>query len=114
MQLSISSPKFYKPTLNPIAYWSKERVFNFIEEHGIKRHPFYDRGFERIGCMPCIFARKNELMYMPKKYKERLRQLEKEVSEHIGQEAFMFHPNKDKFIDTPLLFTYEDLFPEKN
>lgn len=35
----------------PILEWSKQDVFDFLEgEH----HPHYDKGFDRVGCFPCL------------------------------------------------------------
>ena len=111
---SVTKPSFKIPTLYPIAYWKKQEVFDFLESHNIKKNPLYDLGFERVGCMPCVFARKHELMFMPDKYKKRLRELEAAVSKVSKGEGKMFHPNKDKFIDTPLLFSFDDLFGDIN
>jgi 3'-phosphoadenosine 5'-phosphosulfate sulfotransferase (PAPS reductase)/FAD synthetase len=47
----------YRPILN----WTVEDVFAMHRKHGIKPNPLYSQGMGRVGCMPCIHARKDEL-----------------------------------------------------
>jgi len=105
--------KFLIPTLFPIAFWSVEKVFAYIEEKGVKINPLYRKGFRRVGCMPCVNANKYELLYLPKKYRDRLEALEKAIAKQIRQRAFMFHPKKgQKYLREKLLFEIEELFED--
>ena len=45
----------------PILKWLHEDVFALAKRHGIKPNPLYLQGCSRVGCMPCIHARKSEL-----------------------------------------------------
>ncbi|MBM7341664.1 phosphoadenosine phosphosulfate reductase family protein [Pantoea coffeiphila] len=45
----------------PILDWMHEDVFAIAKRHGIKPNPLYLQGCSRVGCMPCIHARKSEL-----------------------------------------------------
>lgn len=45
----------------PIAFWGWNAVFWMHERHGIKPNPLYGLGAHRVGCWPCIHARKDEL-----------------------------------------------------
>ncbi len=45
----------------PILHWTHEEVFAIAKRHGIKPNPLYMQGCSRVGCMPCIHARKSEL-----------------------------------------------------
>lgn len=45
----------------PILKWTHEEVFAMAKRHGIKPNPLYLQGCSRVGCMPCIHARKSEL-----------------------------------------------------
>lgn len=45
----------------PILKWTHEEVFAMAKRHGIKPNPLYQQGCSRVGCMPCIHARKSEL-----------------------------------------------------
>lgn len=45
----------------PIFTWTAQQTFDLHVKHGIARNPLYDRGFTRVGCMPCINCKKDEL-----------------------------------------------------
>jgi 3'-phosphoadenosine 5'-phosphosulfate sulfotransferase (PAPS reductase)/FAD synthetase len=103
MRETFNRKAFYIKTLQPIVYWSTEKVFQYIEENGLKPNPLYNQGYKRVGCYPCIFANKAELQMLDGKYLARLRNLEKEVSEKIGKTAKFFTTEKEKFLkDTKL------------
>ena len=100
---------FFVKKLYPIAYWSEDKVFEYIKEKGLEINPLYKKGFKRVGCMPCIYDRKS-LIYMPEKYKKRLRELERKVSNKIGKDVKFFPPDVDKFLVQDILFSLDDLF----
>lgn len=52
-------------TVNPILHLSREQVFEQLEFYGISPNPLYALGFDRVGCFPCILARKDELALLP-------------------------------------------------
>ena len=54
----------------PLADMSTEDVFSMLIKYGIKRNTLYDLGFSRVGCMPCINARKEEIRLMAKLFPE--------------------------------------------
>jgi phosphoadenosine phosphosulfate reductase len=39
--------------VNPLADWSEEDVWRYIERHGLPYHPLHDQGYSSIGCEPC-------------------------------------------------------------
>ena len=39
--------------MNPLARWSEEDVWNYIEENNLPYNPLYARGYPAIGCVPC-------------------------------------------------------------
>jgi phosphoadenosine phosphosulfate reductase len=39
--------------VNPIAFWTKDDVWNYIRENNLSYHPLYDTGYESLGCRPC-------------------------------------------------------------
>lgn len=45
----------------PIAFWEWNAVFGMHERHGLRPNPLYAKGASRVGCWPCIMARKAEL-----------------------------------------------------
>ncbi|HVY68631.1 MAG TPA: phosphoadenylyl-sulfate reductase [Verrucomicrobiae bacterium] len=42
--------------LNPMATWSREKVWQYIHDHKIPYNPLHDRGYRSIGCWPCTRA----------------------------------------------------------
>lgn len=45
----------------PLIAWTEEDVIAIHKRHGVKPNPLYLRGAQRVGCWPCIFARKAEI-----------------------------------------------------
>jgi 3'-phosphoadenosine 5'-phosphosulfate sulfotransferase (PAPS reductase)/FAD synthetase len=45
----------------PLIAWTEEMVIEIHARHGLRPNPLYLRGASRVGCWPCIFARKNEI-----------------------------------------------------
>lgn len=56
----------------PILKWSAQDCFDMHRKHGIKHNPLYEQGMGRVGCMPCIHARKDELLEIGKRFPEEL------------------------------------------
>ena len=66
----------------PIFDWSAQQVIDYILENGQSPNPLYKQGASRVGCYPCIFARKAELKIFAKdnRYVQRLIGLERDVN----------------------------------
>lgn len=62
-------------TVHPIIDWKTEDVISYIKEHG-PLNPLYENGSVRVGCYPCIHARKSELASMPDWAWDRLKRYE--------------------------------------
>lgn len=58
----------YRPILN----WTADDVFAMHKRHDVKPNPLYTQGMGRVGCMPCIMARKGELAEIQKRFPEEL------------------------------------------
>lgn len=56
----------------PILQWTAEQCFEMHKKHGIKHNPLYEQGMGRVGCMPCIHARKDELLEISKRFPEEI------------------------------------------
>ncbi len=39
--------------INPLAGWTRARVWEYIREHDLPYNELHDRGYPRIGCQPC-------------------------------------------------------------
>ena len=56
----------------PILSWSAEEVFDFHIRHGVRWNPLYENGMTRVGCMPCISCRKDELRAIVTRFPEQI------------------------------------------
>ena len=45
----------------PIIDWTEEQVIAMHTKHGLPPNPLYLQGASRVGCFPCIYARKAEV-----------------------------------------------------
>lgn len=67
----------------PLLRWSVQDVLEIHNRHAVKVNPLYQRGHNRVGCYPCIFATKEEIALIAQNSPERIdeiRQLEAEMS----------------------------------
>ena len=39
--------------INPLAEWSEDEVWSYIEKQNLPYNPLHDRGYPTIGCVPC-------------------------------------------------------------
>jgi len=39
--------------INPLAYWDRTDIADYIDTHALPRHPLVAGGFPSIGCVPC-------------------------------------------------------------
>lgn len=61
----------------PILDWTAEDCFSMHRKHGIKHNPLYEQGMGRVGCMPCINCRKDELLEISKRFPEAIERIAK-------------------------------------
>jgi len=84
----------------PILDWTAADCFAMHKKHGIKHNQLYEMGMGRVGCMPCINCRKDELLEISKRFPEeieRIRQWEdavKQASKRLGA-TFFPAPSED-------------------
>jgi len=45
-----------RPTSKPLTYWTQRDVKEYLRITGIPYSPIYDMGYERTGCMFCLFG----------------------------------------------------------
>ncbi len=45
--------------LNPLASWTRERVWEYVARHRIPYNPLHDQGYHSIGCGPCTVPNGN-------------------------------------------------------
>lgn len=56
----------------PLLQWDEAQVRAVHAEHGVRPNPLYLQGASRVGCWPCIHARKHELRHLAAVAPERL------------------------------------------
>lgn len=99
----------------PIKHFTDQDVFNIHKEFKIKPNPLYLKGHKRVGCYPCIFANKQQIISL--KYDNikiaEIRALEKELNKPF---MILRRANRDILgIDDLLLWAgsqQDFLFPE--
>lgn len=75
-------------TWAPILKWTFQDVVDIHARHGVAPNPLYLKGAERVGCWPCIFAKKEEIRLLAQMDPERIdliEQLEAEMNEGAKQ-----------------------------
>lgn len=79
----------------PIHTWTHEQVFECHRRHGVPPNPLYLQGMGRVGCAPCIMAKKCELRAIAERRPDtfdRLDAMERRVSaavaDHVDRITF--------------------------
>lgn len=79
----VDQPEAQLIQYRPIILWGYDEVFAQHRKHGIRWNPLYEQGMSRVGCMPCIHARKEELRQIAQRFPaevERVAEWERLVS----------------------------------
>lgn len=82
----------------PLLKWTREDVFAMHDKHGIPRNPLYDHGMNRVGCLPCIMAKKSEIREIATRFPEhidRIAQWEELVAQVTKRSAATFFSTAD-------------------
>lgn len=85
--------------VRPVHKYTARDVFELAKAEGIRPNPLYLKGMSRVGCMPCINCRKEELKAISKiagQHVDRIERWEQIVSEVTkwGTVATFFHTSK--------------------
>ena len=51
--------KFNLVKLNPLLFWSKKDVWDFVVKNDVPYNPLHDQGYPSIGCWPCTASVEN-------------------------------------------------------
>ena len=81
--------------VRPIISWTVEDVFAMHRKHGVDPNPLYKQGMGRVGCMPCIMCRKDELAEIASRFPkeiDRLREWESIVIDASKRDGASFFP----------------------
>lgn len=80
-------------TWRPIIRWDEQLVIDTLKRHGVRPNPLYLRGAARVGCFPCIYARKSEIKHIVQNDPWRIDQIrimEERVSATKGRASSFF------------------------
>ncbi len=83
----------------PIVDWTAQQTVDFVLSRGVKLNPLYSQGMTRVGCMPCINARKEEVSEIARRFPEhiaRIEEWERIVGQASKRGATSFFPNPDR------------------
>jgi len=75
----------------PLIRWTEQDVIDIHARHGLRPNPLYLAGMSRVGCFPCIFARKAEVRFVADHRPEqivRIRKLEHRVQAAAAARQF--------------------------
>ena len=61
----------------PLIAWTVEEVLEVHNRHGIKVNPLYQLGFDRVGCLPCIYENKESVRLVAEPFPKRIEQIER-------------------------------------
>lgn len=60
----------------PLLSWTIGDVWAIHKRHDISPNPLYAQGMNRVGCMPCIMCRKEELREIARRFPEHIERIE--------------------------------------
>jgi 3'-phosphoadenosine 5'-phosphosulfate sulfotransferase (PAPS reductase)/FAD synthetase len=72
----------------PIIRWSEQDVIDMHRRHGLAPNPLYLKGATRVGCWPCIYAKKDEIRTLAEVDPQRIdkiRELEQYVTLRVKE-----------------------------
>ena len=68
--VKIWKESFSDDIIRPFFTANANDVISYILSNGFKLNPLYYKGFSRVGCFPCIMARKQEVKLIAENYPE--------------------------------------------
>lgn len=79
---------FYDCYLNrPIAAWTKQQCFDYVESFGEQINPLYRLGFNRVGCAPCVNSGKDDILAWLQRSPEMIEKV-REWEKRVGRTYF--------------------------
>lgn len=91
----------------PLIKWTQDDVIAIHSKNSVTPNPLYLKGASRVGCYPCIFARKHEIRYIALADPDRIDyidSLEKRVNDLRGEERRSATFFKSRALDKTPMF----------
>lgn len=79
---------FGQPLMHPIADWTKQMCFDYVQYHGEKINELYSLGFDRVGCAPCVNSNKEDIRNWARRFPEMIDKV-REWEKRTGKSFFM-------------------------
>ena len=86
------NPSLHCETWRPIIHWTEKDVIAMHHKHNVLPNPLYLKGAERVGCWPCIFARKREIRMLSRLSPDRIAEI-RELEHHVNIRRQQKDPN---------------------
>lgn len=68
----------------PLLNWTEAQVIEIHKAHNVPPNPLYLRGAARVGCYPCIYARKQEIRHLALVDPERINKI-KDLEDRVNK-----------------------------
>lgn len=59
----------------PIVNWTAQQTVDYVRSKGVNLNPLYSLGASRVGCMPCINAKKEEILNIANRFPEHIERI---------------------------------------
>ena len=87
----------------PLVDWTAQQVFDYCATQKIQPNPLYLQGMGRVGCMPCINARKLEIREIATRFPEHIARIDEwerlvSLASKRGFSTFMHKGPADKVV----------------
>lgn len=93
----------------PLIAWSEQDVIDIHTRHGLRPNALYLRGASRVGCWPCINARKKEIALVADLDQERIDML-RLMERLVGDAAYLRAENRAAAGKEPFVFRNRPTF----
>ena len=87
----------------PLVNWTEQDVIDIHKQHSCPPNPLYLKGASRVGCWPCIFAKKSEIRFIAEQDPERVIRISK-LEERVGQDALLRYEKRGEVMLNPPSF----------
>jgi 3'-phosphoadenosine 5'-phosphosulfate sulfotransferase (PAPS reductase)/FAD synthetase len=99
------SDGFDVETWRPLVTWTTADVIAIHERHGLVMNPLYAMGASRVGCWPCIHARKSEIALVARIDPARIDQI-RDLEQRLNAEGSQRDQVKDRAFVPRSMFSY--------
>jgi 3'-phosphoadenosine 5'-phosphosulfate sulfotransferase (PAPS reductase)/FAD synthetase len=85
----------------PLIQWTLDDVIAIHQRHGLTPNPLYLMGASRVGCWPCIYARKSEIRLIAEIDPDRIDRIRNLEAEVAGRARERYERDRAKWLVAP-------------